>query len=333
MKRVVVKLGLLVAGMVVALLMVEGVVRLAAPHARDHVLPSGSFVMDDSLGWRLAGGKEGRHRTRYFDVVYTSNRAGFRDRDRTLERSPQIRRVLVYGDSQVFGWGVPEVGRFTNRLEQSLPLSEVWNFGVPGYGLDQEIVSYGSLDPEVDSDLVVFLVSRLTLGRIGRGKIYKKFKPRFELGDEGLRLVPVPKGGNARTDLLYRVLSPFYLPYFLERRLALLGKRGRQESQASVGSSSWEFTELAQALVRHAVEMARARGDEPAILSHLPQPGRNELRRLCAVWDVLLLEIDLSGRDDVRFGPLDPHWTEAAHEEIARQLQAQLEEKWPEAPR
>jgi len=323
MRRVVGKLGLLLAGTALALLAAEVVVRLAAPYARDHVMPSGTFDMDDALGWRLASERTGRHRTRYFDVVYRTNRAGFRDRQRVADQAAETWRMLVYGDSQVFGWGVEVADRFTNRLEEQSAGAQVWNLAVPGYGLDQQIISYASLADDIAVDQVVFYVSRASLSRSTTGKIYRKFKPRFELAPEGLRQVPIPAGANRGDNLLYRVVSPFYLPYLLERGRATLRQRDAGGSGAQ--SAADQLTALDEALVRHAIGLARDRGHEPLVLDALSEAYGDELWRLCSSEGVVVLQTDISRLAEARFGPHDSHWTAAAHDLVARQILTQLE--------
>ena len=69
-----------------------------------------------------------------------SNSMGFRDRERTPEKSGTAPRVIVLGDSFVWGIGVSYDDTFVTLLEQDLqrtyPGSEVVNLGVPGFEPD-----------------------------------------------------------------------------------------------------------------------------------------------------------------------------------------------------
>ena len=61
----------------------------------------------------------------------------------------------------------------------------------------------------------------VALNRLAESYIYNKYKPRVRLDTNGgLTFEPVPPASLGATDVLYRVLSPFYLPYFLEHRFA-----------------------------------------------------------------------------------------------------------------
>jgi hypothetical protein len=107
-------------------------------------------------------------------------------------KHPGTERMLLYGDSVIFGWGIPTNERISNRL-QSADL-EIWNLAVPGYGLDQEILSYRRDGQRLGADEVVFFVSSATLQRLGTSYIYKKYKPVFCLDTKGnLTLKPPPR--------------------------------------------------------------------------------------------------------------------------------------------
>ncbi len=133
---------LVLVGFCVALLLAEGYVRVFHPYSRDHVVPGGLFEIDDYLGWKFTEGKSARHHSRYFEATYRINTLGYRDKPRSLLKDAEIYRILLYGDSQVFGWGTPAEQRFSNLIEAQNPHLEIWNLAVPGYGIDQEVLSY-----------------------------------------------------------------------------------------------------------------------------------------------------------------------------------------------
>ncbi|MET0151898.1 MAG: hypothetical protein ABW298_04750, partial [Candidatus Binatia bacterium] len=120
----------------IALVCAETWVRAFHPEARDYAVPSGLIRMDADLGWRLMPRAEGIHRSRHFTVTYGINSLGFRDEPRSVARPAGVQRILLYGDSQIFGWGIPLKERVSNRLEDDR--RQIWNLAVPGYGLDQE---------------------------------------------------------------------------------------------------------------------------------------------------------------------------------------------------
>jgi lysophospholipase L1-like esterase len=127
---------------------------------------------DETLGWRQIAGAvdqdpvfgdwmalwglpdQGRGEVR-------TNARGFRD-DPIIPAQPGHARVLVLGDSSVWGSGVPQTERFTERLEVLLAPRDVavLNSGVPGYSTWQSLaILRESADLEVDGVIVYNLIS------------------------------------------------------------------------------------------------------------------------------------------------------------------------------
>lgn len=75
-------------------------------------------------------------------VTYATNSDGLRsDREYPVERIPGRRRVLLLGDSFVFGWGLPVDQTMTAQLESISDPSgwEFLNFGVPAFNTENEV--------------------------------------------------------------------------------------------------------------------------------------------------------------------------------------------------
>ena len=69
--------------------------------------------------------------------------------------------------------------------------------------------------------MVVLFATPFTLERARSGYLYHKHKPRFVLlGPDSVALLPPAGAGTSLTRMVYRLASPWYLPYFLERRLS-----------------------------------------------------------------------------------------------------------------
>ena len=104
-------------------------------------LPAGLFRTDRRLGRGiLAPNAEVLAVTSDFSVVYRTNGEGLRDREHSYERPPAVLRVLALGDSFTFGEGVPYGERFTDIAENALDGVEIINAGVPGWGIENELV-------------------------------------------------------------------------------------------------------------------------------------------------------------------------------------------------
>lgn len=329
-KKYLSRLSLILAGCCLALLLAEGFVRIFYPYSRDHVIPGGLFEINNDLGWKLKAGKRAVHHSRDFDVVYKINILGYRDKPRKLSKEENIYRILLYGDSQVFGWGIPESQRFSNLIEDQRSSLEIWNLAVPGYGLDQEILSYEKDGRFLNADEVIFFVSESTLERIHYDYIYNKHKPKFVLDQNGiLRIVPIPQRIHVWTSLLYKVLSPLYLPYFIERRLAMLKsipERSRHTQNQETIPENLAISELEKGILNKAKEMALKQKHQLSFLVFLPEKSRENIQNFCKQREIGFLEIIFhSENQDLIISEYDRHWNFQAHKLIAQQLLFQLE--------
>ncbi len=153
--------------------------------------PEASYAFSPTLGWAL------RPNVRTDQV--TSNSQGLRSsREYSAEPSAGIRRVLCVGDSFTFGAGLLDEQTMPARLEVALngdgPARwEVLNFGVEGYGTDQQWLYFADRGLRYEPDLVVLSFFELNLERnIMSFRDYAK--PYFTLVDGRLILhnVPVP---------------------------------------------------------------------------------------------------------------------------------------------
>jgi len=326
-------LGLI--GLCLGLALAEGLVRVFYPHARDLVISGHPFIFDDELGWKLAPSKTTTHLSRYFDTRYTTNSFGFRDKARSIEKSDHAYRILLYGDSLIFGWGLNDGERFSDLLEKEKADLEIWNLGVPGWGLDQEILLNEKEGKLLHADDVMFFVGKSTLARIHTPHIFSKYKPMFTRQKDGrLTIVPIPKGKNSVLSLLYELLSDFYLPYFVQAQIATYQETQRLR-ETRFGESESPPTIRTQRLVdglvkdmlRMAWDTARKRNQQMTILvANLSQADRSDLKALCSETGIKYLEIGpeilatATADGGLIFGQYDNHWTAKANKLIAAQL-------------
>jgi len=83
------------------------------------------------------------------------NSLGLRD----IEGAPTTKpTVLFIGDSFVYGAGVKDGQRFTDRLREDLPDFRIVNAGVAAYGTDQEYLLLRRLWPQLKPSVVVLIV-------------------------------------------------------------------------------------------------------------------------------------------------------------------------------
>ncbi len=76
-------------------------------------------------------------------VEYRINSKGLRDNETTYDKPEGVFRIVVIGDSNTFGVGVPIEKHFTRLLEGYFRDLEVINLGVGGFGMIRSCSSCG----------------------------------------------------------------------------------------------------------------------------------------------------------------------------------------------
>ncbi|MFB3817877.1 MAG: hypothetical protein ACE147_09460 [Candidatus Methylomirabilales bacterium] len=108
------------------------------------------FAFDPALGWRAKPNLDCRCVDQWGDVFHVvTDQHGWPGR-RGLEEC----RIVVFGDSHAFGYGVDHAAAFP----QLCPEARVKAVGVPGYNLVQELLLMEQLAPRLAGKLVVWLV-------------------------------------------------------------------------------------------------------------------------------------------------------------------------------
>jgi hypothetical protein len=140
--------------------------------------------------WPMAGGRE---------VTVASNAEGFRAA-RDLHARDDRPRIVVLGDSMVFGPGVEAEERFTERLERRTPGWRVDNMGMVAYGPDLMLRAFEADGREPPPAVVLMMLLSADLYRVvpeAYGTGYAL--PRFRLTPAGdLETVPYPEVGWLR---------------------------------------------------------------------------------------------------------------------------------------
>jgi lysophospholipase L1-like esterase len=119
------------------------------------------FQLDDELIYSLAPGRERVAPSDEFVEHVRTNRHGLRD-DEIAPRASFEKRIIVLGDSMIFGHGVSNDEAFPNQLEAVLREAgrrvDVINAGIKGYGTDGYHKFFRSrLHPlGLQPDLVIF---------------------------------------------------------------------------------------------------------------------------------------------------------------------------------
>jgi hypothetical protein len=125
-------------------------------------------------------------------IPLVSNSDGFRS-SREFDEHDGRTRILVVGDSFVFGQGVRAEDRITEQLELLNARWRVDNMGMTGWGVDLMIRAIERFGRKADPDVVVLAVYTDDFRRVlpyyaGVGFAY----PKFELVDSRMVSVPFP---------------------------------------------------------------------------------------------------------------------------------------------
>lgn len=158
------KLGLALAATLFALLLSELVVRVLglAPEVKAIDLESADCVYKRSINPILGFELKANYRNDDPDFIATyerTNAHGLRDRERSLEKPPGARRILLLGDSVVEGHGLAETDTISRQWEALYAdgKTEVLNFGVSAYCTLAEIELLARKGLAFEPDVVVVL--------------------------------------------------------------------------------------------------------------------------------------------------------------------------------
>ena len=159
-RAILARLALSVAAIVVSLSVCEVLLRLLAPQRIASAGVEREFFckFDPTLGWVPIPNLTARHERDGFSVVVHQNAFGLRASD-SLQPTRQSKqsRILVLGDSYVWGYGVEQWQMMTAPEVQRS--AELIDFGVSGYGTDQEYLFYLRLGTKFDVDKVDLVVT------------------------------------------------------------------------------------------------------------------------------------------------------------------------------
>ena len=152
MKQFLSKIAVAVVAVLLIFGVLEGAVRIYAHVTSQERL----IVLDDVVGWRLAPNTHRRYDKETQPYFIATNSKGLRDVEHTYDKPAGVYRIVVIGDSFVFGaGGVEPARRFTDILQASTKNTEVINMGVPAYGTDQEYQYLAMEGMRYHPDLVI----------------------------------------------------------------------------------------------------------------------------------------------------------------------------------
>lgn len=153
----------LAVSLALSLAVAEVFVRVTRPQPRLVIEPGGFYIPDPPGSYRLSPGYRGKiyNRAEYSNDIRI-NEAGLRGSEIGTSKEEEILRVLIVGDSFVFGVGVEDTETFTALLPESLAeegfVAEGLNAGIPAFGVPDAESWFRRHGADLDPDVVVLAI-------------------------------------------------------------------------------------------------------------------------------------------------------------------------------
>lgn len=326
-------LVLLLFSLLVALLGAEGALRLAGKLAPPPYPPEAwrpeLYTGHPEYGYALWPSRTTQYEyppAQPRRLTVNSNSDGFRS-TRELDEDDPRTRVLILGDSYVFGEGVEESERFSEILERLEPEWRVDNLGMTGWGPDLMLMALEAVGQKASPDLVIFTLFFDDFRRVRQRYAGMGFPtPRFELRDGRLVRVPYPRPKPWERWHLYHGI--------------LQALSGPNRPYSAPTDAEWELNEKILDRFR---ELGRERGFSPVLLYLAgPWKGAAQDRRTSWVrrygeehdvpWLDLTEPIQAAGEDSVYLHE-NRHYGPVGHRIIAVELHDFLTRNMPRRAR
>lgn len=143
---------------------------------------------DELLGWKNRKNFSGIFRQSNVTTYVTTNSLGMRG-------SPEIaianekKSILILGDSQTWGYGLNDDDTFSHILQDMLGEEfAVFNAGVLGYGLDQELLWLQRMGKVIKPELIIVTINLNDLSNISNKQQYHLWKPIYKIDEAQLVL-------------------------------------------------------------------------------------------------------------------------------------------------
>lgn len=301
---------------------------------------------DAELGWSHLPGAVGTFTRDEFSHHVRINGAGWRDRERSVDKPAGTRRIAVLGDSFTWGHGVEDEQMYTRLMEERMPGVEVLNFGLSASATDQQLLILKETALGYHPDMVLVMVSRNDFSGNVQETEGSYPKPRYVLEESGalhLTHVPVPRV-SWFSRFHYRLRRRSGLLNFLESVAQARAERTSPGDAASARPGTDPFA-VTCALLLEMRREASAAGAK-LVVALAPSNAHTypetipavETRRFQVIRDLGAREsipvIDLvpafrdaarvNGRTELHYAR-DRHWNAAGHAVAARELARQIE--------
>jgi lysophospholipase L1-like esterase len=289
---------------------------------------------DHRYGWSHIPNSTGIFHSLGFDVKVTINSKGFRGTEYDYERIGNKRRVLVLGDSFVWGFGVELVDMFTTQLEELIPNVEIINLSVSGYSTDQELLLYQDEGRKYRPDLVVLVVAVNDLSGNMQTTEYAIYgKPAFILGENG-DLDPINQPVHETPWIKRTVVKLAWHSYLLTQLNRILTEKETHQVLSVKRESGKKFPrsladELTARLLIELKNTTASDGTELLVVLVNGFAKPKEIVEYLAKYDVDALPLDdyIDFNDKALHLPDGFHWSPDSHKTVANVLAGELKKR------
>ena len=326
---------LVVCSLLLASLIAEGLARIFFPLWAPRTGRVTQFWQyDPRYGWSHIPVSSGTFHSYGFDTKVRINQKGFRGREIDYTRDGKFKRIVILGDSFVWGFGVQEEEMFTSRMEKQIPNLEIVNLGVSGYSTDQELLLYQDEGRKYKADLVVLLVAANDFDSNMQTVQYSVYgKPAFVLEANGNLVVinqPVVQTSWIKRTAVSLASYSFVLTQInrYSKHLKLTPMLGIDKEQ--VGLFPQSIAEEVTARLIMELKRSTAQDGVPLLVVFVDGLGRRgRIAGYLAQSDIdcLLLDEYLDHEDKSLHLPDGFHWSSQGHQIVARVLGDKIKEK------
>ena len=337
------KLGLILGGSLVALVLIEFSVRF---FFEEPIQPR--FIVNSGYGVRA---NQTNIQTKHimpgeYEVTITTNGDGLRGRQQEYdkEKTVGVYRIALIGDSFVFGYGVNDHEVISAVLEEKLNASrqnkhrkfEVLNFGVSGFGQAEELVLFRNFVKGFHPDEVILFYYNNDIGNNSVSDLFK-VNDQGTLESTGKPYLP----GVKIREILYG-LPPFRWLFthsqgwnLVRNRLSYLVQQSLLQKQGlkSFSEEKPKAVELTRELLTKFIQDIRDIGAVPTIFVI---PAKDESGHLSSNFPlqpgetVELGTSFLNGKEFLEvtdYYERDSHWNSKGHEKAGLSLLHLIQER------
>jgi len=147
--------------------------------------------IDSSVGWVCSNANNLKFSNIFynqFDIKYNINKQGYRSNFDFCDKNfPNKKKMMLLGDSFLFGWYLEYPHTLAGQLEFLDNDSRFFNFGIPGYGIDQMFMTFRKYYKLINPDVIILIYIDDDIPRILESYRFVEGlnKPSYKINSKG----------------------------------------------------------------------------------------------------------------------------------------------------